>query len=149
MKDDRLYLIHISECIARIEIYTQGGKELFIRDTMRQDAVLRNLQTMAESTQRISASLKKAHPEVAWQRIAGFRNVLVHDYLGLNMARVWGIVGHGLPELKAQIRSILEALGESAPRQDFPGVRVGPKPFERDTLYRPVTRTETSVTVQV
>ena len=116
MKDNRLYLIHIIECIGRIESYTQGGREVFLRDTMRQDAVLRNLQTMAESTQRISASLKDTHPEVAWQRVAGFRNVLVHDYLGINAARVWQIVEHGLPELKLQVQAILDELDSSAPR---------------------------------
>lgn len=113
MKDDRLYLIHILECISRIELYTKDGKETFLRDTMRQDAVLRNLQTLAESMQRLSVPLKDAHPEVAWERIAGFRNVLVHDYLGVNVARVWQIVEAGLPELKQHIASILNKLGEA------------------------------------
>jgi uncharacterized protein with HEPN domain len=119
MKDDRLYLIHIIECIARIESYTQCPKQDFLRDTMRQDAVLRNLQTMAESTQRISAALKNAHSEVAWQRIGGFRNVLVHNYLGVNVARVWEVIEHGLPDLKRQIQAILQGLGEQ------PGGEVG------------------------
>ncbi len=88
MKDDRLYLVHIFECFSRIERYTTCGKETFLGDTMRQDAVLRNLQILAESTQRLSAPLKTAHPGVAWDRIGGFRNVLVHDYLGINIARV-------------------------------------------------------------
>jgi uncharacterized protein with HEPN domain len=116
MKDDRLYLIHIIECIARIESYTRDGKQAFLQSTIRQDAVLRNLQILAESTQRISAATKSAQPEVAWQRIAGFRNVLVHDYLGLNMARVWEVVERDLPELKAQVQRILNGLGESGPR---------------------------------
>ena len=111
MKDDRLYLIHILECISRIELYTREGKVTFLQDTMRQDAVLRNLQTLAESTKRLSAPLKDVHPDVAWERIAGFRNVLVHDYLGINTARVWGMIEQGLPQLKQQITSILNELG--------------------------------------
>lgn len=79
MKDDRLYLVHILECIDRIERYTAEGKEAFMADEKTQDAVLRNLQVLSESIQRLSAGLKAAHPEVDWRGISGFRNVLVHD----------------------------------------------------------------------
>ncbi len=83
---------------------------------MQQDAVLRNLQTMAESTQRISVPLKDAHPEVPWQRVARFRNVLVHDYLGVRAERVWEVVEGDLPELRQQVQAILDELGGTAPR---------------------------------
>jgi len=92
MKDDRLYLVHILECIDRIERYTAEGKEAFMADEKTQDAVLRNLQVLSESIQRLSAGLKATHPEVDWRGISGFRNVLVHDYLGINLIRVWEIV---------------------------------------------------------
>jgi len=61
VKDDRLYLIHIKEAIERIEEYTQQGQEVFLDDRKTQDAVLRNLHTLAESTQRISKHLKDEH----------------------------------------------------------------------------------------
>lgn len=92
MTDDGLYLIHIMECIERVERYTRGGESAFFDDTMVQDAVLRNLQVLAESTQRLTPEIKGSRPEVAWEEIAGFRNVLVHDYLGLRLVRVWRIV---------------------------------------------------------
>ena len=60
MKDDRLYLIHIQEAIERIEEYTREGEEYFLEDRKTQDAVLRNLQTLAESSQRISSRLKES-----------------------------------------------------------------------------------------
>ncbi len=82
MKDDRLFLLHISESLERVEAYVAGGREVFFADTKTQDAVLRNLQTLAESTQRISESLKASRPEIDWRGIAGLRNILVHDYLG-------------------------------------------------------------------
>ena len=97
MKDDRLYLIHVRESIARIEEYIGEGREAFFADIRTQDAVLRNLQTLAESTQRLSADLKAAHPEVDWRGISGLRNILVHDYLGINLVRVWEIVERDLP----------------------------------------------------
>jgi len=114
MKDERLYLIHILECISRIEQYAAAGKDAFLRETMRQDAVLRNLQTLAESTQHLSAPLKMINRDVPWERIAGFRNVLVHEYLGINIARVWEIIEQALPELKLQVEAILRGLGEAS-----------------------------------
>ena len=110
MKDDRLYLIHITECIARIEQYTAAGKDAFFADRKTQDAVVRNLQTLAESTRRLSEPLKLTRPDVDWRGIAGFRNVAVHDYLGIDTQQIWRIVEHDLPELKAKIAAILASL---------------------------------------
>ena len=112
MKDDRLYLVHVRECIERIEAYVAEGRDGFLADTKTQDAVLRNLQTLAESTQRLSPELKLAHPSVDWLSIAGLRNVLVHDYLGISLKRVWEIVSQDLPALKRDVHAMLEQLGE-------------------------------------
>ena len=111
MKDERLYLIHIGECIERIEEYTSAGKNAFFAETMIQDAVLRNLQIMAESTQRLAAAIKKRHPEIDWQNLAGFRNLLVHHYLGIKLDRVWEIVERELPDLKRKTGAIQTDLG--------------------------------------
>jgi uncharacterized protein with HEPN domain len=111
VKDDRVYLIHICECIERIEHYTEGGAEVFFSDTKTQDAVLRNLHTLSESTQRLSQTLKASHPEVDWRGISGFRNILVHDYLGVNLVRVWEVIKRDLPDLKVKILGIMKELG--------------------------------------
>ena len=113
MKDDRLYLIHILESIERVEEYTSDGLEQFLADRKTQDAVLRNLQILAESTQRISKELKMAHPEIDWRGVSGFRNVLVHDYLGVNLITVWGIIEGPLKELKKKISEVLEGMPKS------------------------------------
>jgi uncharacterized protein with HEPN domain len=108
MRDDRLYLIHVSECIERIERYTATGQAAFLADMMIQDAVLRNLHTLAESTQRLSESLKAKHPVVDWPSIAALRNVVVHDYLGIDLVQIWDIVERDLPALKRTIVAMLE-----------------------------------------
>jgi uncharacterized protein with HEPN domain len=108
MKDDNVYLRHIGECIRRVEENVSHGRGSFLASHTLQDAVLRNLQTMAESTQRISDDLKAAHPEVEWPRIAAFRNVLVHDYLGVDIERVWEITQHDVPKLKQAVLTMLE-----------------------------------------
>jgi uncharacterized protein with HEPN domain len=107
VKDDRLYLDHIRECIDRIEQYTQEGKESFFADTKTQDAVLRNLHTLAESTQRLSMATKAGYPATDWRSIAAFRNVVVHGYLGVSLTQIWAIVEKDLPRLEAQIQHIL------------------------------------------
>lgn len=113
MSDDGLYLIHILERIDRIQQYTASGYQSFRQETMIQDAVLRNLHTLSESTQRVSNALKDAHPEVDWPGIARFRNVVVHEYLGIDLARIWDIVQDDLPDLKRSISLILLELDSS------------------------------------
>lgn len=111
MKDDRLYLTHIKECIEYIREYTAQGGDVFFRDRKTQDAVLRNLHTLSESVQRLSEPLKAKHPEVDWRTISAFRNVVIHDYLGIDLDQVWDIVQDDLPGLKQSVEAILAEPG--------------------------------------
>lgn len=110
MKDDRLYLIHIQECIVKIDEYIRDGKNAFMNSVKTQDAVLRNLHTLSESTQRLSAALKTKYGAVDWKAISGFRNVLVHDYLGVDLDRIWDIVEQDLPSLQKAVQEMLDSL---------------------------------------
>lgn len=104
MKDPELYINHISKCIFRIRGYTDEGRETFLSNCMIQDAVLRNLQVMAESISKFPPELQANYPEVDWKGIAGFRNRLVHDYLGgLNLERVWEFIRNDLFTLQHAI----------------------------------------------
>jgi uncharacterized protein with HEPN domain len=113
VKDDCFYLVYILDSISRIQTYTEGGSDAFFSDTMVSDAVLRVLQTLGESAKQVSAGVKQAAPEIEWREIIAFRNVLVHDYLGVDLARVWQIVGT-LPQLKKQIETLRERLPKQA-----------------------------------
>ena len=108
MNVDTVYLRHLQDCIRRFEVNVAEGRDRFMASHTLQDAVLRNLQTMAESAQRVSDDLKAKHPEVEWRRIAAFRNVLVHDYLGIDIERVWEITQRDVPRLKQAILTMLE-----------------------------------------
>ena len=96
MQSDRLLLEHIGECIERIREYTGGERATFHTSKMVQDAVLRNLQTLAESTQRLSPAIKSTEQGVPWRAIAGFRNVLAHDYFHVDLDVVWTVVERDL-----------------------------------------------------
>ena len=100
---DQVLLAHIRECIKRIQEYTGGKRETFYSSHLVQDAVVRNLQTLAESTQKLSAGLKASEPGIPWRSIAGFRNVLAHGYLGLDQEVVWSVIEQDLPKLTEAI----------------------------------------------
>jgi uncharacterized protein with HEPN domain len=112
VRDDRLYLSNIFECIERIESYTRDGKEVFLQTTIIQDAVIRNFEIIGEATKRLSPEIRAVYPDVPWQQVAGFRDVLIHDYLKVNLNRVWGVIEQNLPQLKATIEAILLELGK-------------------------------------
>ena len=110
MKDPRVFVIHALECVERIERFTLAGDAEFQRDEMIQGAVLHNLQVMAQSIMRLPDDLKTRRSDVDWRGLAGFRNVLVHDYLGVNLRRVWEIVQQDLPVLKAALEGLRREL---------------------------------------
>ena len=103
---DRIYVEHMLECIDRIERYVESDRSRFMASEMVQDAVTRNLQTLAESSQRLSESAKKTQPGIDWRAICGFQNVLVHDYLGLDLETIWLVIAQDLPQLKASLETI-------------------------------------------
>ncbi|MCK0510561.1 HepT-like ribonuclease domain-containing protein [Aromatoleum buckelii] len=100
---DRVYLAHMLECIARIDEYVEGDEGKFRSSRLVQDAVIRNLQTLAESSQRLSEAIKASEHRVPWRAISGFRNILVHDYLGVDVDSVWQVVKRELPPLQAAL----------------------------------------------
>ncbi len=108
MKSEKVYLQHILEMIERIEGVADLDKNVFLGSLLHQDAVLRNLHTLTETTQRLSDDLKAAHPEVEWATLAAFRNVLVHDYLGIDIELVWTVITQDIPEFKKSVVNIIK-----------------------------------------
>lgn len=109
MSDDTVYLHHILQCIERINEHSAGGREAFFASHTLQDATLRNLQTMSEATQRLRDETKAVRPEIPWRQIAGFRNVMVHNYLGIDLDLVWTIIHRDVPPLRQAVTEILES----------------------------------------
>jgi uncharacterized protein with HEPN domain len=107
MRDDRERLLDIQEAIERIEKYAARGRDTFEHDELIQTWILHNLQILGEAARAVSADLKQQHPEVSWQQIAGMRNILVHDYFGIDASIVWAVVELELPVLKKQVLAML------------------------------------------
>ena len=101
----------------RIGDCTQGGRRAAFYDShLVQDAVVRNLQILAESTQRLSGPLEATESTVPWSAIAGFRNLLVHGDLGLDLAAVWGVVEKDLPESEQALERMVRRLASTEDR---------------------------------
>ena len=108
MSRDRIYLLHIRDAIEKIEAYIAVGKERFLQETHWHDAVIRQLEIIGEATKNISPELRKKHVDVPWRRIAGLRDVLIHNYMGVDLEAVWEITQTSLPEFKASVTRIIE-----------------------------------------
>lgn len=108
MKDDRYYLILINEYIEKILEYSQEGYDFFLADEKTQDAVIRKLQILAETTQRLSDTIKDSEATIPWQDIAGLRNILVHQYTEVNIHRIWLIIMHDIPPLHNFVKKNLK-----------------------------------------
>jgi uncharacterized protein with HEPN domain len=90
MKDDRIYIDHILESIGRIRTYLSGKNQLaFANDHLTQDAVIRQLEIIGEATKRISKEFRAINPDVPWADMAGMRDILIHDYIDVDLDIVW------------------------------------------------------------
>lgn len=101
------------DCLKRISEYTGREKARFEGSQLVQDAVIRNLHTLAESSQRLSSDIKSTEMQIPWRELSGFRNVIVHDYLGLDLDAVWLVVEQDLPPLFEALGRMLLRLSPS------------------------------------
>ena len=109
-RDYRVYLDDILEAASRIQSYTSGLTQAqFSTDLKTLDAVVRNLEIIGEAIKKIPDEVRAKHPDVEWKKIAGLRDILIHEYFGIDTEIIWDVTQNKLPSLAGQIKKILNA----------------------------------------
>jgi len=104
-----LYVGDMLAAMSRIEKYVKGlSFDDFVRSDIVIDAVIRNLMVMGEAAKNVPDEIREAHPEVPWKRIIGLRNIVIHDYLGIDLENIWRIATENIPEVKPLVAGLLE-----------------------------------------
>lgn len=99
--------------LERIANYNVGGREAFMQSTLVQDATMRNLEIVGEATKNLSADLRASSPEIPWARMSGMRDVLIHNYIGVDLEIVWGVVEDEISPLIAGLLALIEEPDET------------------------------------
>jgi uncharacterized protein with HEPN domain len=109
MKDDKIFLGHILECITIIRSHIKGvSREEFDKDIKLQDAVIRRIEIIGEAAKNITEEFKENHPEIPWHKIIGIRNTVIHEYFGVKVDIVWGVCQNRIDELESAIKNIAD-----------------------------------------
>ena len=110
-RDPRLLISDILESVDKIKKYTSGlSFESFLEDSKTLDAVIRNFEIIGEAANRLPDDFKDKHLSINWHRIIGFRNRIVHDYMGVDYKIVWTIIQKDLDKLTSDLQKIIEGL---------------------------------------
>jgi uncharacterized protein with HEPN domain len=107
VRDDRIRLGDVLEAIERIEKYTGTGRDALSNDELVQTWVVHHLMIIGEACRALSPEFRAAHPEDVWAQAAGLRNVIVHQYFGIDLEIVWGVIERNLPDLKGLVKKVL------------------------------------------
>jgi uncharacterized protein with HEPN domain len=110
LRDFKVLLDDILEAAGRIRSYTEGMSLAELRaDKKTTDAVVRNLEVIGEAIKKLPAEVRDRHPDVPWKKIAGLRDILIHEYFGIDLDIIWDVVDTKLPALAERVAEILSA----------------------------------------
>jgi uncharacterized protein with HEPN domain len=110
LRDDKALLSDINEAIEKIDKYVSIGYQAFAEDERTQVWIIHHLQVIGEASNHLSDELTEQNPDIPWADIVGLRNILVHQYFGIDLRQVWETAELDMPVLKAKVREILQEI---------------------------------------
>ncbi len=107
-RDYKVYLDDILQAADKILMYVEGmTSEKFAKDPKTQDAVVRNLEIIGEAAKKVPPEIREMTPKIEWKKMAGLRDILIHEYSGVDLEIVWDVVTNKLPTLHREIRRLV------------------------------------------
>ena len=111
-KDPKIFLIHIVTSVEAIETYINGlTKDQFVDSQQTQDAIIRRVEIIGEAVKNLPNDFRKQHPDVSWKQATGMRDMMIHEYFGVDLNIVWKTINKDLPPFKEQVAKIIKELG--------------------------------------
>ena len=107
MSRDDVYLRHILDAILSVQEYVTAGRDAFLSDSMRQDAVMRRLEIIGEAAKQLSPETTAKRPEIPWREVAGLRDRLIHGYASVDLVTVWEVTARDVPALRDAVEGLL------------------------------------------
>ena len=112
MRDDSERILDMLEAVDRIERHSGKGREAFQEDELIQTWVVHHLEVIGEAASKLGQDFRNTYSEIPWPQIIAMRNVLTHEYFGIDLDEVWQVVERDLPELKQNLNKIREELAQ-------------------------------------
>jgi len=107
--DVSVFLLHIADACEKIQKYLGDISQTeFIQSPIVQDAVLRNFEIIGEASKHVSEDFRQKYPQIEWHGMTGLRNVLIHEYFGVDLVNVWNIAKNSIPSTLDAIKKIPE-----------------------------------------
>jgi len=113
-----MYIEDIIDCMEKIERYVgELSYQDFVKNSLVFDAVIRNLEVIGEASKSIPEEIISCYPDIPWKSMIGLRNILIHEYFGVDPEIIWEIIKTDLPKTKPLILQILRELKKREPKE--------------------------------
>ncbi len=108
LPEDIIRLRHMLDAAKKAVEFTKGKKEIdMVKDEQLSLAIVRNLEVIGEAVKHIPQEIRDSKPEIEWRKIGALRDILAHEYFGVDLEIIWDVISNKLPSLKQEVKKLL------------------------------------------